>query len=61
MSSPDCWNCTAYLDHNAGRLSIMRKQQPQHYAIVEAVLKLLARRLHEETAPMFKLLGETNG
>lgn len=60
-SSPDCWNCTAYLDHNAGRLSIMRKQQPQHYAIVEAVLKLLARRLHEETAPMFKLLGETNG
>ena len=37
-SSPDCWNCTAYLDHNLSRLRWMKRERPQMFAQIEPVL-----------------------
>lgn len=45
----DCWNCTAYLDQNAGRLDYMRARHPEKAQIVTAVLKQLAHQINEDT------------
>jgi len=57
-SSADCWNCTAYLDHNLGRLKWMKKVEPAQYAEVEGVLKELQLQLKEDSAPLNELIGE---
>lgn len=35
----DCWNCTAYLDENAGKLSYLRQYHPQWHKEVGSVLE----------------------
>lgn len=57
-SSADCWNCTAYLDHNRGRLAAMRRDQPHQYQVIEPVLRNLADALHAESLPLFQILED---
>lgn len=56
-SSSDCWNCTAYLDHNAPRLQALRRDDPTRWEIVRPVLSELALRIEAETRPLFDLVG----
>lgn len=55
-SSVDCWNCTAYLDHNGGRLSYMRQHEPEQYAQVYAVLAQLWFQIQADVTPLEKTL-----
>lgn len=48
----DCWNCTAYLDENAGKLDYMRQHHPEKHAIVQGVLSDLQQTLHRDLAPL---------
>jgi 3'-phosphoadenosine 5'-phosphosulfate sulfotransferase (PAPS reductase)/FAD synthetase len=56
-SSVDCWNCTAYLEHNAGRYAAMRRDAPEQWAQVAPVLRELGDRLRVESKPLFDLIG----
>lgn len=51
-SSTDCWNCTAYLDHNIGRLRHMQKTEPESYQTIAVVLTELQRQLRIESSPL---------
>lgn len=55
-SSADCWNCTAYLDHNRGRLEAMKRTEPDRYQVVESVLMSLSSALLEQQAPLKQIL-----
>lgn len=55
-SSADCWNCTAYLDHNQGRLAYMKKADPDAYQQVAVVLFHLEEQIREQYAPLTQLL-----
>lgn len=55
-SSPDCWNCTAYLDHNQDRLHHMRANEPMRWAVIQPVLQGLQRAISQQTAPLDALL-----
>lgn len=57
-SSADCWNCTAYLDHNRGRLAAMKRNAPHQYQVIEPVLRNLAEALHAESLPLFQILED---
>jgi phosphoadenosine phosphosulfate reductase len=57
-SSADCWNCTAFLDHNGARIKYLKQAQPEKYAVIETVLSAMASKLAQETAPLFKILGD---
>jgi 3'-phosphoadenosine 5'-phosphosulfate sulfotransferase (PAPS reductase)/FAD synthetase len=48
----DCWNCTAYLDENAGKFDYMRQHHPEKHAIVQNVLADLQHTLHRDLAPL---------
>lgn len=50
----DCWNCTAYLDENKGRLEYMRLRHPEKFAHVSAVLKAYRGTLEHELAPLMR-------
>lgn len=52
-SSPDCWNCTAYLDHAKERVTWMREHEPANYE--ELHNKLL--ELHLQTISDLKPLA----
>lgn len=56
-SSPDCWNCTAYLDHNLTRLRWMRRERPEQFAIIEPVLRDLGHKLQEQSDTLRNILG----
>lgn len=51
-SSVDCWNCTAYLDHNAGRLRHMRQSEPGLWAVIQPVLAENKRAILAGIAPL---------
>lgn len=55
-SSSDCWNCTAYLDHNRGRLAAMKRDEPERYQVVESVLLSLSGALRAQQAPLHQIL-----
>lgn len=55
-SSADCWNCTAYLDHNRGRIAAMRRDDPDRYNVIEPVLVQMADALRAEAQPLFEIL-----
>ncbi len=55
-SSPDCWNCTAYLDHNVGRLQAMKRNEPQRWVQIKPVLEELDRRIKEDSQPLAELM-----
>lgn len=52
----DCWNCTAYLDQNAGRLDYMRAMHPEKAQIVSTVLTHLAHQINEDTTSLRETL-----
>jgi len=52
----DCWNCTAYLDENAGRMEYMRAFHPQKAETVSAILRELFDRIHQDTQSLRELL-----
>lgn len=56
QSSADCWNCTAYLDHNQGRIAAMRRDEPDRYQVIEPILANLSMALREESRHLFKIL-----
>lgn len=60
-SSSDCWNCTAYLDHNQGRLAWMRQAEPLRYRTIRLVLTELQSQLREDGAALDKLLENSDG
>ena len=37
----DCWNCTAYLAENAGKLAYLRERHPEKFLQVKAILEEL--------------------
>lgn len=41
-TSLDCWNCTAYLSENAGRLQYLQERHPAKYEHVVSVLNVLS-------------------
>lgn len=41
-TSLDCWNCTAYLNENAGRLQYLHERHPAKYEHVVSVLNMLS-------------------
>lgn len=57
-SSADCWNCTAYLDHNRGRIDAMRRHESDRYRVIEPVLSNLAQALQSEARPLFEILED---
>lgn len=48
----DCWNCTAYLTENAGRLEYMEERHPQKYQQVRAVLTDLFAIIDQHIQPL---------
>ena len=56
-SSPDCWNCTAYLDHNQARLKRMRAHEPLRWTVIQPALQSLQRAIEQQTAPLDALLN----
>lgn len=48
----DCWNCTAYLDENAGKLDYMKQHHPEKHRIVQGVLSDLSQTLHRDLTPL---------
>lgn len=55
-SSPDCWNCTAYLDHNLTRLRWLKRERPAMFAAVEPVLRDLQHRITEHSDTIRNIL-----
>jgi 3'-phosphoadenosine 5'-phosphosulfate sulfotransferase (PAPS reductase)/FAD synthetase len=54
----DCWNCTAYLDENAGRLRYMRERHPEKHAAVHDVLEHLSRAASRHSLHLEQILRE---
>lgn len=48
----DCWNCSAYLDENVGKLEYMRRFHPEKHAHMQSVLSDLQQTLHRDMAPL---------
>lgn len=44
----DCWNCTAYLDENQGKLEYMRQRHPEKHAIVSSRLNTYREAVQRE-------------
>ena len=55
-SSPDCWNCTAYIDHNLSRLRWMKRERPQMFAEIEPVLDALLGHLGDHARDLAEVL-----
>lgn len=55
-SSPDCWNCTAYLDHNESRLMAMKKYEPERWAAIQPVLQATAEAIRSESSSLERLV-----
>ena len=55
-SSPDCWNCTAYIDHNLSRLRWMKRERPQMFAEIEPVLDALSGHLEAHIRDLAEVL-----
>lgn len=52
----DCWNCTAYLDENAGRLKYMQEWHPEKYNYVYGVLSELSEVIDHHLRPLREIL-----
>lgn len=52
----DCWNCTAYLDAERGRLKYLRQFHPDKYAIVAGKLAELVRAIDTQSEPLRRIL-----
>jgi 3'-phosphoadenosine 5'-phosphosulfate sulfotransferase (PAPS reductase)/FAD synthetase len=48
----DCWNCTAYLDQNAGKFDYMREHHPDKYRHVRGVLTELTAAIKDDLRPL---------
>lgn len=53
----DCWNCTAYLNENIGKFGYMKRNHPEKYSRVMAVLGTLDAAIKQETSPLHTILG----
>lgn len=51
-SGLDCWNCTAYLSEETGRLDYLQAFHPEKYGHVRSKLIELQTAVNEVTAPM---------
>jgi phosphoadenosine phosphosulfate reductase len=58
MTGLDCWNCTAYLDENPGRMAYLREHHPERFRHVRAVLADLKHEVDLEVAPLNNALKE---
>ena len=56
-SSMDCWNCTAYLHHSAGRFKSLRKNYPERWAQVKEVLSVLQETSRHELTVLDRALA----
>lgn len=56
-SSADCWNCTAYVDHNQGRLRYMKEAQPEKWSVIEPIFIALDNAIRNQSMPMQQLLS----
>lgn len=52
----DCWNCTAYLDENAGRFDYMRAHHPEKLERVREVLVDYRHALERDLAPTMRMI-----
>jgi phosphoadenosine phosphosulfate reductase len=43
----DCWNCSAYLDENSGKMRYMQQFHPEKYMVVKGVLQELLEATHK--------------
>lgn len=55
-SSPDCWNCTAYIDHNLSRLRWLKRERPAMFAEIEPVLDALSGHLEDHIRDLAEVL-----
>jgi 3'-phosphoadenosine 5'-phosphosulfate sulfotransferase (PAPS reductase)/FAD synthetase len=54
----DCWNCTAYLAENAGKLTYLRERHPQKFLQLKALLEELRTASHDELTHLDNALKE---
>jgi 3'-phosphoadenosine 5'-phosphosulfate sulfotransferase (PAPS reductase)/FAD synthetase len=54
----DCWNCTAYLAENAGKLAYMREHYPREFLQVRAVLEDLRAATRDDLTQLDNALKE---
>lgn len=54
----DCWNCTAYLSEDTGRLAYMRRYYPREFQHVRAVLEELDEAVTHEARHLRRALDE---
>jgi 3'-phosphoadenosine 5'-phosphosulfate sulfotransferase (PAPS reductase)/FAD synthetase len=52
----DCWNCTAYLAENAGKLDYIRENHPIKHRHIVGKLQELAQALHNDEQPLRDIL-----
>jgi phosphoadenosine phosphosulfate reductase len=54
----DCWNCTAYLAENAGKLTYLRERHPQEFLHVKAILEDLRTAMRYDVTHLDNTLSE---
>lgn len=55
--SIDCWNCTAYLDHNVKWFERMRTTEPDRWEAVRPILEDLDRRIRDDSEALRVVIG----
>lgn len=55
-SSPDCWNCTAYIDHNTTRLRYLKRERPAMFAEIAPVLTALRKQIDTHSRELSEVL-----
>lgn len=58
MTSLDCWDCTAYLHENVGKMRYMRERHPEKYRIVKSRLMEIREAVRSELS---RIEGAING
>lgn len=54
----DCWNCTAYLAENAGKLTYLREHHPKEFLHVRAILEDLRTATRDDFTHLDNTLSE---
>lgn len=55
-SSADCWNCTAYIDHNRSRLKYLKRERPEMFAQIAPVLSALRQQINAHNLELSEVL-----
>lgn len=58
-TSEDCWNCTAYLDHNQSRLHRLKSMDSDKWHVISRVLTAAHKAMVEQSAPLTLLVQGT--